>query len=271
MIKLSVITINYNNKSGLEKTIQSVIGQEELDFEYIVIDGGSNDGSKEIIERYQEKITYWVSEKDTGIYHAQNKGIKAASGKFLLFLNSGDYLYTNTVLKNVIAELDDTAIIYGDIIMKSDNGKEKTEILPEHMDAFHLMVSTIWHPGAFIQKKVFENFGYYDESFKIAADYAFFVKNILIHKLTTKHLRLIISVFEMNGVSTDPKHFDAMLQERKRIQVMYFTNDQLMQLARIEINQAGRNSRYFKFLPNSPLIQKMFDKFYYYWYNRRMN
>ena len=95
---ISVITINFNERVGLERTFESVFNQTFQDFEYIVIDGGSNDGSKELIEENTEKISYWISEPDKGIYNAMNKGISVAKGDYLLFLNSGDILYKNDVL-----------------------------------------------------------------------------------------------------------------------------------------------------------------------------
>ena len=100
-MKFSIITINLNNKAGLTKTIESVILQTYTDFEYIVIDGDSMDGSKAVIQQYQDKIDYWVSEPDTGIYQAMNKGIKVAQGEFLLFLNSGDCLVSDKILEAV--------------------------------------------------------------------------------------------------------------------------------------------------------------------------
>ena len=85
MSLITIITVNYNNETGLEKTLKSVCTQSYNDFEYIVIDGGSTDGSLEIIERYKSFISYWVSEKDNGVYHAMNKGINRAKGDFILF------------------------------------------------------------------------------------------------------------------------------------------------------------------------------------------
>ncbi|MDR2910496.1 MAG: glycosyltransferase [Bacteroidales bacterium] len=91
-MKLSIITINLNNVAGLQKTIESVVKQTFTDYEYIVIDGGSTDGSADIIKQHANKITYWVSEPDKGIYNAMNKGIRVAKGEYCLFLNSGDWL-----------------------------------------------------------------------------------------------------------------------------------------------------------------------------------
>ena len=101
--KLSVITINYNNKNGLIKTINSVINQTYKDFEFIIIDGGSTDGSLEVIQEYSGQINYWVSEPDNGIYHAMNKGIVMAKGEYCNFMNSGDCFFDEQVLKNAFS------------------------------------------------------------------------------------------------------------------------------------------------------------------------
>ena len=100
-MKYSIITVNYNNKEGLRKTIESVVRQTYRDFEFIVIDGGSTDGSTDILKEYDEQINYWVSEKDSGIYNAMNKGIKKSIGDYLIFMNSGDCFYQNDVLETV--------------------------------------------------------------------------------------------------------------------------------------------------------------------------
>src|ERR1700757_1115246 len=100
MPKLSIITINFNDQLGLSKTIKSVISQTISDFEFIIIDGASSDKSLDIIKHYADKISFWVSEKDNGIYDAQNKGIAKATGDYLLFLNSGDCFYNEHIVEN---------------------------------------------------------------------------------------------------------------------------------------------------------------------------
>ena len=123
-MKLSIITINYNNAIGLKKTIESLIEQSYQEYEYIVIDGGSDDGSKEVIWESLRYVSSWCSEKDTGVYNAMNKGIMRATGEYLLFLNSGDYLYDSTVLEDVTSTLSGEDIIYGDLLYV-ENGVER--------------------------------------------------------------------------------------------------------------------------------------------------
>ena len=111
--KLSIITINLNNAAGLRKTIESVVNQTFTDYEYLIIDGGSTDGSVEVIKEFADKITYWVSEPDKGIYNAMNKGILKARGEYLQFLNSGDWLVDNEVLFRVFSLNHFEDILYG--------------------------------------------------------------------------------------------------------------------------------------------------------------
>lgn len=133
MYKLSIITINKNNAIGLEKTIQSVINQTYFDkIEYIIIDGLSTDGSSMIIDKYRNYFSYWVSEKDNGIYDAMNKGTNAAAGEYLLFLNSGDVLYHNNIIKEVYNELKSYDIVYGGVEYEGE--KHTIRIPPERLD-----------------------------------------------------------------------------------------------------------------------------------------
>ena len=149
-MKLSVITINYNNRDGLRKTIESVVNQTCKDFEYVIIDGGSTDGSVDVIKEYADRINYWVSEPDKGIYNAMNKGIDVAQGEYCLFLNSGDYLFDNYVLSEVALHLDGTDVITG--CLKLDTGEfwyaHKEITLSLLYKGFSLS-----HPASFIKTK----------------------------------------------------------------------------------------------------------------------
>ena len=122
-MQLSIITINYNNGDGLQRTIESVIKQNFKSYEYIVIDGGSTDKSIDVIKRNKNHINYWISEPDTGIYNAMNKGIRKATGEYLIMINSGDVLVNEDVLDTVFKKNNNSDIIYGDVLW-NDNGVE---------------------------------------------------------------------------------------------------------------------------------------------------
>lgn len=199
-MKLSIITINFNNKVGLQRTINSVIAQTFKNFEWIVIDGGSTDGSKELIEQYSNIFSLWLSEYDDGIYNAMNKGIRAATGEYLLMLNSGDYLYNKTVLHDVVPLLDGRDIYVGNEIRGDILWCPK---LDEIGDVCELMtVRNIPPQSTFVRKSVFEIYGVYDEDKQIVSDWWLFFNALILGKATIEKLPFIISVFDIYGVST---------------------------------------------------------------------
>ncbi len=221
-MRLSIITINYNNKPGLEKTIASVINQSFTDFEYIVIDGGSTDGSAEVLQNFKDKITYYVSEKDAGIFNAQNKGLAKATGEYCLFLNSGDYLADQNVLKNVLNKNFTADIAYGNMYIAHPNGKKEKGYMPAKITFFQMMNDTLWHPVSFIKRALFTKYGNYNETFKIASDYDFFFKVLLTKNASTFYLDEFISVFSLDGASSSPDNSAKLLTERRNIQLQYF-------------------------------------------------
>ena len=201
MPKLSIITVNLNNAVGLEKTIRSVISQTFTDYEYIIIDGGSTDGSVEVIKKYADKITYWVSEPDKGIYNAMNKGIKVAKGEYCQFLNSGDYLVDKNVLEKVFSLGFDEDIVYGNILV--DN---IFKVVPyKKLTLYKLIKSYIPHPASFISRTVFFENNFYDEKYKIAADWKFFLKTLILENYSYAYVDLIIADFQSGGISTSIK------------------------------------------------------------------
>jgi len=222
MSKVSVITINYNNAGGLEKTIKSVIAQTFFDFEFILIDGNSSDNSVEVIKKYSDKINYWISEKDNGIYNAQNKGISAAKGEYCLFLNSGDTLVNDTVLKTIFFNHASADIIYGN--MQTINEQQSIQHLkmPAAIGQKQLLRDTLWHPVSFIKRELFLKYGNYNEAFKIVADYEFFVRVIIAKKVTLKYVPVEVSVFDTSGLSSDANKKNQLIAERKKVQDMYF-------------------------------------------------
>ena len=122
-VKLSIITVNLNNLEGLKKTYESVVCQTFTDYEWLVIDGGSTDGSREFIEQHQDKFAYWCSESDKGIYNAMNKGIVRAKGEYLNFMNSGDYFVSDKTLAKVFSREINVDILYGYVIEANVFGK----------------------------------------------------------------------------------------------------------------------------------------------------
>ena len=225
MGKISVITINYNEKEGLRKTIQSVVGQTYADIEYIVIDGGSTDGSKELIETYQDKIHYWISEPDSGIYNAMNKGIRAATGDYLLFMNSGDCFFEqDTVSKAEKLMVDDYGIYYGDLIYFNKRKKKYEDwIFPNKLSLGFFIENSLPHQGSFIKRSLFESISMYNENLKIASDWEFFIVAICIEKVSYKHIGIVISEYDFTGISSDPKNYQLVASEKKITFDKYFS------------------------------------------------
>jgi glycosyltransferase involved in cell wall biosynthesis len=217
MPKLSIITINYNNLEGLKRTVESVVNQTWQEFEYIVIDGGSTDGSKEYIESQNSKIDYWVSEKDSGIYNAMNKGIKAATGEYLLFLNSGDDFIDKDVLFSIKYNLEVEDIIYFDINLVD---KERVYIkkCPDEMLFSFLFNDALPHQSTFIRKSLFDKIGNYDESFKIVSDWKFCLFAIFKSNASYKHIEGVFSNFYLDGLSSNVDFSN----ERKIVLQSYF-------------------------------------------------
>lgn len=178
-MKFSIITVNYNNKEGLRKTIESVISQTFRDFEFIVIDGGSDDGSVDVLKEYDSYITYWISEKDKGIYNAMNKGILKSTGDYLNFMNSGDCYYSPNVLENVNKYKTDSDFIVGkDYHFSEKTQKGHVSRQPSHITMIHFFTSTLDHQSSFIKRDLFDN-SLYNESYKWVSDWIFYIEKIV--------------------------------------------------------------------------------------------
>lgn len=200
---LSIITVNLNDVEGLSKTMNSVFEQTFKDFEYIVIDGDSKDGSKEYVIKNKNKLDYWLSEKDSGIYNAMNKGIKAATGKYLLFLNSGDWLFNKNILQKVSLKLFDCDLLYGNIV-KSQKGKK--DVLDKGPAGNKITLSTflngsLHHQASFLNKNLFEKYGCYDEGLKIVSDWKFSLIAFGLNNSIIKYIDTEISFYDLGGIS----------------------------------------------------------------------
>lgn len=205
MSKFSIITINLNNKIGLRTTINSVINQSFKDYEYIIIDGGSNDGSVDVIKEFNDKITYWISEVDKGIYHAMNKGIIISKGDYILFLNSGDYLYNESVLLNVFKEGLKSDIVTGNTILKHPDGTITYRLAPIKYSLVEALNNGLSHSCTFHKRTLFLNLGLYNENRKIAGDWEFTLKAIIKSGASYNSIPQYISVFNLDGISNTMK------------------------------------------------------------------
>ncbi|MGM9506793.1 glycosyltransferase family 2 protein [Larkinella sp. GY13] len=216
-MRLSIITINLNNFHGLEKTIKSVINQTSDDFEYIIIDGGSTDGSVNIIKKYENRITYWLSEPDHGIYHAMNKGILRAKGEYCQFLNSGDLLKSNDVTQKMLVNLSDCGILYGNMIKKLSNGKQYRDKNFDGQKPTMLTFyrGTINHSSAYIKRNLFNKYGLYDQNLQIVSDWKFYLITIGIYNESAIYCNIDVTVFDMNGISNTHTKLEKL--ERRRV------------------------------------------------------
>ena len=187
-MKLSIITINLNHAAGLKKTVKSVIGQTFRDYEFIVIDGGSTDGSLDVIRSHADRVTHWVSEPDTGIYNAMNKGILRAHGEYVCFLNSGNRFVSSRVLTRIFAkEEHDEDVLYGNTL-RSDGATGLQEwSQPDELTVARLSSPGLCHQSVFYKKELFDRLGLYDEHPAMAADVEFLVK-VLVARHSTRHL-----------------------------------------------------------------------------------
>jgi len=204
MLKVSIITINLNNVSGLKKTLESIAEQSFKDYEQIIIDGGSSDGSQEVILSFKDtsdKNFLWQSEPDTGVYNAMNKGISYSNGEYCFFLNSGDYFHDNKVLESIFTYPPDSDVIYGDLVVYKDGLLEGVSKGKGSITFLDLYIGIIKHQASFIRKELFEKYGLYDETLKIVADWAFFLNVVGIQRASAKYVELKIACFDNNGIS----------------------------------------------------------------------
>lgn len=213
---LSIITINYNNAQGLLKTLDSVACQTFPNIQHIIVDGNSSDGSKEIVQDYNFVDVIKISEPDSGIYNAMNKGVKKASGDYLLFLNSGDTLRANTIIETTIPHLlRGKDLYYGDLMMKFED-REHIKKYPETLSFYYFFhKGSLPHPSLFFKRSLFTNIGLYKEKFKIVADWDYYVSAIFKHDATYERMDIVISNFDGYGISSDPKYRALLLQEKE--------------------------------------------------------
>ena len=196
---ITIVTINLNNKEGLKRTIESVVNQTFFDkVEYVIIDGGSTDGSVDVIKEYDDKIAYWCSEPDGGIFPAMNKSIEHINGDYVLYLNSGDILNKNNVIERVYGELDKD-IVYGNEYKV--NNRRTLATYPDKLTENFFKKSALPHQSTFIRAELLKERGY-SEKWKVLGDWSWLRERIMVDKVSYKHLNFPISDYDLNGFST---------------------------------------------------------------------
>ena len=221
---LSIITINRNNAAGLEKTMQSVLSQTRTDYEYIVVDGASTDGSVEVIERLAERFgdrLKWVSEPDKGIYNAMNKGIGMATGEYVQILNSGDSLAAEDMVEKMYAAVEKEgrpSILYGNMLKDFPGGRIHRDkgFAGEDITLLSLYIGTLNHSPAYLRRSLFDRYGLYDESLKIDSDWKWYLQAIVFGEEKPVYTDIDVTLFDMAGISETNKE----LAKAEREQVL---------------------------------------------------
>jgi glycosyltransferase involved in cell wall biosynthesis len=200
--KLTIITVNLNNREGLRRTLNSVFIQTFTDFEYIIIDGASTDGSVDLIKESSNHFTYWVSEPDSGVYQAMNKGIGFASGEYLLFLNSGDIFVSDTALEKVFNQNHSADILICGHKLSKNEKIVYSELPPVQITFGHLYLKGINHQSTFIRRDLFLKSGLYREDFRYNADIEFWIRTIILGNASVECIHEYVSVYNLEGISS---------------------------------------------------------------------
>lgn len=261
--KLSVITINYNNREGLKRTIESVINQSNKDFEFIIIDGGSVDGSVEVIKEYISQLSYWVSEKDRGIYHAMNKGVAAANGEYCIFMNSGDMFYSNNVIADVYNNGLSADIVTGIIVLGADKFPLKW-FPPLSVSFATFYFGTLSHQASFIRTSLLLTTPY-DENLRIISDWKFFLQVLVIQNVSYKAIEIIVAQFDNTpGVgTTNQTEAEA---EQKQVLADIFPNRVLIDYEKMNTSMFSFKKKILKFTHRYRLINQLREAYLRYKY-----
>lgn len=216
----SIITINYNNRNGLKRTLDSVTSQTSKDFEWVVIDGGSTDGSRELIGQNKENMTYWCSEPDEGIYHAMNKGVNNAHGDYCLFLNSGDELCDPKVIERLKKCSFHADIVSCDIYI---DGVERNKLRKsvDSVNAYWLYDNSLYHQATWIRRDVIVRYPYH-ENYRTISDWIFFFEALVLNHCSYQHISMAISVFYRDGISNSSQYYDKAYSDKYNYLKNYF-------------------------------------------------
>lgn len=193
-MKYSIITINYNHIEGLKRTIESVLSQTNANYEYIIIDGGSTDGSVDVIKEHEKQVVYWISERDKGVYHAMNKGIAQAQGDYCIFMNSGDCFHSSNVLNSFEQYKED--IVCGQVSTFPSGHHKPTISLVD------LLRISLPHQAMFIKRGLLIKHPY-DEKYKILSDWKFCLETLVLDNCSFRTVEIIVADYEDGGISSN--------------------------------------------------------------------
>lgn len=206
-MKISILTVSFNSAATITDSIKSVRDQDYSDIEYIIVDGNSKDGTKEIIKANEEKIDKWISEPDKGIYDAMNKAVKLATGEVVGILNSDDFYSDNTIISQVMSAFTDHSIdaVFGDLVFVDPTNLSK--VVRTYSSSRWNPKKFAWgfmpaHPTFFVRRKYYEQFGLFKTDYKISADYELLIRFLHVHKLKYKYLPLRMVIMRKGGVSS---------------------------------------------------------------------
>jgi len=217
-MKVSIITICYN-EPDIEKTCESIASQTYQDFQWVVIDGGSDNETIDVLNKYKNKINIFVSEEDNGVYHAMNKGIGLAGGEYLHFLNAGDCYFDKNSLQNIVKDLVSSDIVFGDLKFFQGD-KSFVKEYPDEIPYGWLESDSLPHPASFIKKELFKKYGLYNEKNRVVSDWEKWIEFVDVHKCTYKHVPTVVAIHNYNGISSvyDELH----LGEIAKIKAKYY-------------------------------------------------
>jgi glycosyltransferase involved in cell wall biosynthesis len=217
----SIIVPVLNNRATLQRCLDSVLSQRGADFELIVVDGGSTDGSVEILRGYGERIAHWESKPDGGVYPAFNRGVRQAKGEWLYFLGSDDWLWSDDVLQRMASQLSSAypeyRVVYGQVMYVNQKGETLTP-LGEPWAQFRrhfLQGHMVPHQAVFHHRRLFEEHGPFNETFRVAGDYEFLLRE-LAHRPALFVPDLIVAGYQHGGGSSVPENWMRVLRERQR-------------------------------------------------------
>lgn len=226
-IKISIISVVFNAKSTVNETILSILRQTYRHLEYIIIDGGSDDGTVDIIKQYRQKVSFWCTKKDNGIYDAMNNGLNHATGDFVIFINSGDILYSPNTISDVVDKITDINSVYYGNAMYVNKASKNTTWRGGPFSKYRLSKTNICHQTIFYPKIIYDNHRY-NLKYKLFADWVY---NMQIHSLTRfKYIDLNISYYDDMGVSAVNNDY-IFKKEQFALIVRYLGLDCLIYLA----------------------------------------